>query len=307
MRASRFTPDQILAILAEADAGAKTDELCRRHGISRNTFDSWRKKYGGLSVSDATRLRQLEDRLQHPVDRGGMEQVLSARDVGDAFQRIIVDDGNMVAGADILARQHHVAPGLGIARHQAGLACRANPFFPEREIFSAGHDSLCHVEPQRIGLTGDHAALALPFRHQPAEAGIDGSAVRVFRAVDGIQFGPSAEARVKQPQPLQPVDEGDVLVQVFRLAADRLRPFETKPGKVFEDAVDKFLLAAEGVDVLDAQGEQAVMAARLALGEQGRVGVTEVQPAIGAGGEPEPASCHLISSACQLPGTGCPL
>jgi len=61
MRASRFTPDQILGILAEAEAGAKTDELCRRHGISRNTFYSWRKKYGGLSVSDATRLKQLED------------------------------------------------------------------------------------------------------------------------------------------------------------------------------------------------------------------------------------------------------
>ena len=61
MRASRFTPDQILAILAEAEAGAKTDELCRRHGISRNTFYNWRKKYGGLSVSDATRLKQLED------------------------------------------------------------------------------------------------------------------------------------------------------------------------------------------------------------------------------------------------------
>jgi putative transposase len=61
MRASRFTPDQVLAILAEAEAGAKTEELCRRHGISRNTFYSWRKKYGGLSVSDATRLKQLED------------------------------------------------------------------------------------------------------------------------------------------------------------------------------------------------------------------------------------------------------
>ena len=61
MRASRFTQEQIFAVLAEADAGAKTEELCRRHGISRNTFYSWRKRYGGLSVSDASRLKQLEE------------------------------------------------------------------------------------------------------------------------------------------------------------------------------------------------------------------------------------------------------
>lgn len=61
MRKSRFTEEQIIGILAESDAGAKTSEFCRRHGISENTFYRWRKKYGGVNVSEAQRLRQLEE------------------------------------------------------------------------------------------------------------------------------------------------------------------------------------------------------------------------------------------------------
>lgn len=48
MRKHRFTEAQVLAVLAEGEAGAGTDELCCRHGISRNTFYAWRKKFGGL-------------------------------------------------------------------------------------------------------------------------------------------------------------------------------------------------------------------------------------------------------------------
>ena len=61
MPRSRFTEEKIIEILKESEAGAKTVELCRRHGVSQNTFYLWRKKYGGMDVSDAKRLRQLED------------------------------------------------------------------------------------------------------------------------------------------------------------------------------------------------------------------------------------------------------
>jgi putative transposase len=61
MRKSRFTDEQIIGIVKEHEAGAKLAELCRQHSISPATFYKWRAKYGGMAVSDAKRLRALEE------------------------------------------------------------------------------------------------------------------------------------------------------------------------------------------------------------------------------------------------------
>ena len=87
MKGKRFSEDQIIGVLKESEAGTPTKELCRRVGITVTTFYRWKAKFGGMEVSDAQRLRQLEDenrKLKHIVaeltlDIAALKGVLSKK------------------------------------------------------------------------------------------------------------------------------------------------------------------------------------------------------------------------------------
>lgn len=87
MKRSKFSEEQVIAILREQEAGAKTADVCRKHGISSATFYAWKAKYGGLQVSDARRLKALEaenaklKRLyaEAMLDNAGLKDLLSSK------------------------------------------------------------------------------------------------------------------------------------------------------------------------------------------------------------------------------------
>lgn len=88
MKKRRFTEEQIIGILKQAEAGMKIVEVCRQNGISDATFYKWREKYGGMTVSDARRLHQLEEensRLKRLVAEQALDIVMLKDVIGKNF------------------------------------------------------------------------------------------------------------------------------------------------------------------------------------------------------------------------------
>jgi putative transposase len=87
MKRKQFSEEQIIGILKEAEAGAVVTELCRRHGLSSATYYAWKAKFGGLEVSDAKRLRALEEEngklkrllAEAIMDNAGLKDPLSKK------------------------------------------------------------------------------------------------------------------------------------------------------------------------------------------------------------------------------------
>jgi putative transposase len=87
MKSKRFTEEQIIAVLKEAEAGAKTRELIRKYGISEQTFYNWKAKYSGMTVSEARRLKELESEnsklkqllAEAELDKAALKELLNRK------------------------------------------------------------------------------------------------------------------------------------------------------------------------------------------------------------------------------------
>lgn len=86
MRKRRYTEEQIINVLREQESGSKVPELCRKYGISEQTFYRWRSKYGGMSVPEARRLKALEEENQRLKQIVG-EQALDIRALKAALEK----------------------------------------------------------------------------------------------------------------------------------------------------------------------------------------------------------------------------
>lgn len=202
--------------------------------------------------------------------RGGAK-IGAAGDEGDALKGVVVGDAKMVAGRRILAGEHRIAEGEGIAGHAAFAFLEPGEGAGEREGGSG-------IQTEGMGLHRVDGPVA-------AGAGIE----RAFRAVrcgyGGGDVGAGAGAGIQHAEGGEAVEGFAVVREMSGLVTNRGFPFEAEPAEVILESGRVFGAAAGRVDVLDAEEETTADRFRTAPGDQGGVGAAEVEQACRARGE----------------------
>ncbi len=223
-----------------------------------------------------------EEGLEEAVDVGGGEEVVATGDEGDVLEGVVDDHGEVVGGGDVLAGKDDVAEEGGIDWDFA-VALIAKGEGAEALAGGGG------VESPAVGGVGGEEGLALVGGEGAAGAGVEGA----FGAVGGVgdagrlpgDVAAGAEAGVEDLGGVELCEGGGVGGEAVGLAERSALPREAEPVKVLLDGVVELRADAGVVDVLEAEEEGAVVLVGEAVGDEGGVGVPEVEETGGAWGE----------------------
>lgn len=131
MKRTRFSEEQIIGVLKEAEAGAKTADLARRHGVSEATIYNWKSKYGGLEVSDARRLKELESE-NAKLKRLLADTMLDKAALKDLLAKKVLTPRRAAGSCRSSSGMPRDERAAGVPCHRCRSQERALPFHPGR-------------------------------------------------------------------------------------------------------------------------------------------------------------------------------
>lgn len=247
---------------------------------------------------------QSQNLLQQALHPGRGKQVLSAHDMADALQGIVDDYGEVVAGRDVAARHDNVAPILGTRLDGVRRGQRLIAEFGPCQVPAGTRHGGADVQPPGEGRILGNPPLAFLHRKRLVGRGIKRHTVGIARPVapalfaigdEGAYLAAAHEGGIDEFLADQAPEHRSIFCKMLGLAAHGPFPVEAQPFQIGDHARLELWRAARGVDILDAQQQAAATGICELLVEQRRIGVAQMQFAVGAGREAECQERHVSS------------
>lgn len=233
-----------------------------------------------------TRRRDLQQRLQKHVHRGRPEQIAPPHDVGDALDRVVDDDGEMIGCRPLFAAQHEIPP----SERRSFNANRVLSLMKLGPTERRGNlrQGAAHIEPPCPGFAGVEPRARFLNADSDAGTEMQRAAVGIARtAIRGKNLPAIAKAGINEPSRGKRIESSRVIVEMVALPARCAVERDAEPGEILDDCVLERSRRARWIGILDSQQQRAVSSARRTFVAKRRIGVAEMQTAIGRGRETE--------------------